>query len=249
MWVPRRLMQSWARGAAVWLCAGLASQAAAQEIVSARYDGPTTRYPHGVLGDEVEYDTLTVRLSDGREMSARWTQEIVFEDLSPRVVDVDGDGAPEVVVIESHERQGARLAVWGLVDGALAAKANTPFIGTRFRWLAPAAVADLDGDGLVELAYVDRPHLAKMLRVWRYEPLGAGQVRLSEVASLDGVTNHQIGWDYIAGGLRDCGQGPEMVLADAGWSNVVAVRFDGAGLTETVLGPYTPDAMERALGC
>lgn len=242
-------MQSWARGAAVWLCAGLASQAAAQEIVSARYDGPTTRYPHGVLGDEVEYDTLTVRLSDGREMSARWAQDIVFEDLSPRVVDVDGDGAPEVVVVESHERQGARLAVWGLVDGTLAAKATTPFIGTRFRWLAPAAVADLDGDGLVELAYVDRPHLAKVLRVWRYEPLGAGQVRLSEVASLGGVTNHRIGWDYIAGGLRDCGQGPEMVLADAGWSNVVAVRFDGAGLTETVLGPYTPDAMERALGC
>lgn len=249
MWTPRRLLPFWACGAAAWLMAGLASQSVAQEIVSARYDGPTTRYPHGVLGDDVEYDTLTVRLSDGREMSARWTQDIVFEDLSPRVVDVDGDGAPEVVVIESHERQGARLAVWGLVDGALAAKATTPFIGTRFRWLAPAAVADLDGDGLVELAYVDRPHLAKVLRVWRYEPLGAGQVRLSEVASLDGVTNHRIGWDYIAGGLRDCGQGPEMVLADAGWSTLVAVRFDGDRLTQHELGPYKPDAMERALGC
>lgn len=228
---------------------GLASHAMAQEIVSARYDGPTTRYPHGVLGDEIEYDTLVVRLSNGREIAARWAQEIVFEDLSPRVVDVDADGSPEVVVVESHETMGARLAIWGLVDGTLAAKASTPFIGTRFRWLAPAAVADLDGDGFVELAYVDRPHLAKVLRVWRYEPLGTGQGRLSEVASLDGVTNHRIGWDYIAGGLRDCGQGPEMVLADAGWSTVVAVRFDGGGLTETVLGPYAPDAMARALGC
>ena len=66
-----------------------ASQAAAQEIASARYDGPTTRYPHGVLGDDIEYDTLVVRLTDGREMSARWAQDIVFEDLAPRVVDVD----------------------------------------------------------------------------------------------------------------------------------------------------------------
>lgn len=156
------------------LVIGLTSQSAAQEIVSARYDGPTTRYPHGVLGDDIEYDTLVVRLSDGREMSARWARDIVFEDLAPRVVDVDGDGAPEVVVVESHEAQGARLAVWGLVDGSLAAKAATPFIGTRFRWLAPAAVADLDGDGLVELAYVDRPHLAKVLRVWRYEALNTG---------------------------------------------------------------------------
>lgn len=231
------------------LVIGLTSQSAAQEIVSARYDGPTTRYPHGVLGDDIEYDTLVVRLSDGREMSARWARDIVFEDLAPRVVDVDGDGAPELVVVESHEAQGARLAVWGLVDGSLAAKAATPFIGTRFRWLAPAAVADLDGDGLVELAYVDRPHLAKVLRVWRYEALNTGQVGLTEVATLDGVTNHRIGWDYIAGGLRDCGQGPEMVLADAGWASIVAVTFDGASLSRRRLGDYTSESLESALDC
>lgn len=226
-----------------------ASHVAAQDIVSARYDGPTTRYPHGVLGDTVEYDRLILRLSDGRDLSLHWAEQIVFEDIAPRLVDVDRDGMADVVVIESHDRFGARLAIYGVIDGALRRKAATPFIGTRFRWLAPVAVADLDGDGLIELAYVDRPHLAKVLRIWRYEPLSAGQGRLSEVAALDGVTNHRIGWDYIAGGLRNCGQGPEMVLADAEWSTVVAVRFDGGGLTETVLGPYTPDAMERALGC
>lgn len=231
------------------LVIGLTSQSAAQEIVSARYDGPTTRYPHGVLGDDIEYDTLVVRLSDGREMSARWARDIVFEDLAPRVVDVDGDGAPEVVVVESHEAQGARLAVWALVDVSLAAKAATPFIGTRFRWLAPAAVADLDGDGLVELAYVDRPHLAKVLRVWRYEALNTGQVGLTEVATLDGVTNHRIGWDYIAGGLRDCGQGPEMVLADAGWASIVAVTFDGTSLSRRRLSDYTAESLESALDC
>lgn len=229
----------------VALVMGLASHAMAQEIVSARYDGPTTRYPHGVLGDEIEYDTLVVRLSDGREISARWAQDIVFEDLSPRVVDVDGDGAPEVVVVESHETQGARLAIWGMRDGALAQIAATPHIGTRFRWLAPVAVADLDGDGLVELAYVDRPHLAKVLRVWRYRANGD----LTQVASAEGLTNHRIGWDFIAGGLRDCGQGPEMVLADAGWANVVAVRLADGALTQQVLGAYSPEALERALGC
>lgn len=229
----------------VALVMGLASHAMAQEIVSARYDGPTTRYPHGVLGDEIEYDTLVVRLSDGREISARWAQDIVFEDLAPRVVDVDGDGAPEVVVVESHETQGARLAIWGMRDGALAQIAATPHIGTRFRWLAPVAVADLDGDGRVELAYVDRPHLAKVLRVWRYRANGD----LTQVASAEGLTNHRIGWDYIAGGLRNCGQGPEMVLADAGWANVVAVGLADGALTQQVLGAYSPEALERTLGC
>ncbi|MGJ8604183.1 MAG: FG-GAP repeat domain-containing protein [Marivita sp.] len=246
----RPLLHLWgpgARGAGLAVALVIASQAAAQEIVSARYDGPTTRYPHAVLGDDVEYDTLVVRLSDGREISARWAQDIVFEDLVPRVVDVNGDGAPEVVTIESHETQGARLAVWGLVDGALSQVAATPHIGTRFRWLAPVAVADLDGDGKVELAYVDRPHLAKVLRVWRYDPTVQG--RLTQVAALDGLTNHRIGWDYIAGGLRDCGQGPEMVLADANWTEIVAVTFDGASLSRRPLGTYSPDALERALGC
>jgi hypothetical protein len=222
-----------------------ASQAVAVEIVSARYDGPTTRYPHGVLGDEIEYDSLVVRLGDGRDLTARWDTDMVFEDLEPRVVDVDGDGSPEVVTIESHAQRGARLAIWGFKDGTLSLLAATPHIGTRFRWLAPVAVADLDGDGQVELAYVDRPHLAKVLRVWRY----AGPGQLTEVASLPGLTNHRIGWNYIAGGLRDCGQGPELVLADADWSEMVAVSFDGTDLSRRSLGAYSADALERALGC
>lgn len=248
MRAPRRLSGTWrriTRGAGLAMALVMASQAAAQEIVSARYDGPTDRYPHGVLGDDIEYDTLVVRLSDGREFSARWAVDVVFEDLLPRIVDVNGDGAPEVVTIESHERLGARLAIWGVRDGTLLQLAATPHIGTRFRWLAPVAIADLDGDGVVELAYVDRPHLAKVLRVWRY----TGQGALTEVASLDGLTNHRIGWDYIAGGLRDCGQGPEMVVANAEWTEIVVVTFDGETLSRRSLGDYSADALSRALDC
>lgn len=252
MRAPRRLSRLWhavTRGAGLALALGMAVPAVAQQITSARYDGPTTRYPHGVLGDEIEHDTLVVRLDDGREIAARWAQDSVFEDLAPRVVDVDGDGAPEVVVVESHDSQGARLAVWGLRNGSLVQLAATPHIGTRFRWLAPVAVGDLDGDGRVELAYVDRPHLAKVLRIWRYDAPGQGLVRLTEVASLAGLTNHRIGWDYIAGGLRDCGQGPEMVLADGDWTTLLAVRFDGTALSSRGLGAYSADRMARALRC
>lgn len=245
---PRRLMRMWvglARGAVLAFALVATSQVSAQEITSAHYDGPTMRYPHAVLGDDVEYDTLVVRLSDGREMSARWDEDVVFEDLAPRLADVNGDGSFEVITIESHASRGARLAVWGLRDGQLALLAATPHIGTRFRWLAPVAWEDLDGDGLVELAYVDRPHLAKTLRVWRV----SRDFDLTEVATLPDVTNHRIGWDYIAGGARNCGQGPEMVLADAVWTQVVSVTFDGKNLQTRDLGPYTPTALEAALDC
>lgn len=210
--------------ALAWMC--FASGAAAQTITGASYSAPTDRYPHGVLGDDIEYAQLDVTLSDGRVLSAYYEATLVFEDTAPRLWDITGDGAPEVVTVESHEAQGGRLVIWGLEDGQLRQIARTPFIGTRFRWLAPVGAADLDGDGHIEIAYVDRPHLAKTLRVWRYTPDG-----FFEVATLPGVTNHRIGEEFITGGVRKCGQGPEMVLADARWLHIVSVRFDDGDLS------------------
>ena len=229
------------------LVALLVAAPAAAEIVAARYEGPTTRYPHGVLGDAVEHDTLAVTLADGTRQAARRDAPLVFEDTAPRLADLDGDGAAEVIVVEAHEEEGARLAVWGLREGRLAPLAATPFIGTRFRWLAPAGAGDLDGDGRAEIAYVDRPHLARILRVWRYLPDGP---RLAPVAALEGVTNHRIGETDIAGGLRDCGQGPEIVVADAGWRRLLAVTLSEGRLAARDIGPHAGRAsFAAALAC
>ena len=68
----------------------------------------------------------------------------------------------------------------GLVRGAA-----TDYIETRFRWLAPIGAAEFDGDWTVEFAYVEKPHLDKVLRVVRRDSR-----RLSLVASVQGVKNH-----------------------------------------------------------
>lgn len=144
-------------------------------------------------------------------------------------------------MVESHQTQGARLALYN-ADGLIAA---TPYIGQRFRWLAPVAIADLDGDGLVELAYVDRPHLAKTLRVWRFE---GG--KLSQIASMPDLTNHRIGERDIAGGLRSCASGPEMILASGNWRDLVAVAFDGKTLARRSIGPHRDrSSFAAALAC
>lgn len=240
------------RAAALLLGLTMPAALPAQTVVDARYDGPTQRYPHGVLGDAVEHDTLAVTLSDGRTLALRWPDTLVFEDTAPRLADLDGDGAPEVVVVESHQDRGARLSVYGLDRGTLALRAATPFLGTRFRWPAPAALADLDGDGRVEIAYVDRPHLARILRVVRYDPAGP---RLTEIASAGGHTNHRIGDRGILGGLRACpGATPEVVTASPDWSRLQATRLDAGRLVTRDLGPNKgpsdgPDAAARALAC
>ena len=215
---------------AVFLAA-MAAPAAADGVASARYDEPTTRYAHGVLGDAVEWGALVLETDSGRKVRVRLPENRVFEDTEPRVIDIDGDGDAEAIAVESDQRLGARLSVYG-ADGLVA---SGEFIGRSFRWLAPVGIgaADLDGDGQIEFAYVDRPHLAKTLRILRQD----GK-RLVLVASLEGVTNHRIGESDIAGGIRDCGQGPEMIVAKANWSQVVAVTFDGQGFETRVLGPH-----------
>lgn len=249
MAVARRLVLHlrvcFARRALLLLCALLAPVAgfaADGGIISARYVEPTTRYAHGVLGDAIEHGAIELELEGGAARRIiRLPAERVFEDTKPRVVDANGDGRAEVIVVESHQNQGARLAIYN-ATGLVAA---TPYIGTRNRWLAPIAVADMDGDGAVELAYIDRPHLAKTLRIWRFEE-GA----LTEVAALKGLTNHRIGERDIGGGLRDCGAGPEMIVASADWRHLMAVTFDGTSLTAREIGAHKNRAsFAAALAC
>ena len=228
----------------------LSAGAAAADIQSAQYVEPTSRYPHAVLGDAIEHAGLEVTLSNGQKLTAIWREELVFEDTAPRVVDLDGDGSAEVITVESHQRQGARLAVWGLSeDGSLAQLAQTPFIGTRFRWLALVGAADLDGDGVTEIAYVDRPHLAKTLRVWSYLTQSDGSKALVQRADYVGVTNHRIGEVDIAGGIRDCGAGPQMIVASANWRDLLAVSFDGDFKVSQIGDDTSRAAFAEALRC
>ncbi len=210
------------RAVALALAAALAAGAAAAEPcdegmgVRVCFEGPTSRYGHGVLGGTPEWSRLAVEGGPSVELP----EDRVFEDLAPRIVDVGGDGRPDFLVVESSATGGAQLAVYGESPGGLIKTAATPEIGTRYRWLAPAAWRDLDDDGAVDFVYVDRPHVAGVLRVWSFAAGG-----LDEVDAVEGLSNHRIGDAAIASAVRDCGEGPEIVMPDFGWTGLRAVRF------------------------
>lgn len=238
-----RLWTAPARRALMAVCLWLSVPAAAlaEDIRRATYEDPTTRYAHGVLGDAIEHGTLALVTASGKRVRIVLPEDRVFEDTEPRLFDVDLDGEREVIVVEAQSALGARLSIYddtGLV-------AATPHIGRSNRWLAPIGAADLDGDGAIEIAYVDRPHLAKTARIWRF-----AEGALVEVGQFAGVTNHRIGERDIAGGIRDCGQGPEMIVADAAWARLLALRFNGSAVTATDIGRHAGrDSFARAMAC
>ena len=225
------------------LVAVLAAPAGAEEGGESRYDGPTTRYAHGVLGDAIEWGELVMTTSEGRTVRLVLPEERVFEDVAPRLYDVDADGENEVIVVESHQAVGARLAIYD-PDGLVAAN---DYIGQPNRWLAPIGVgaADFNGDGLVELVYIDRPHLTKTLRVFTFV-----DGELKPGARFPGVTNHRIGENDIAGGIRYCGRGPEMIVASVNWERVLSLRFNGGKFVLDDLAPHEGrESFARAMAC
>jgi len=220
--------------------------AAAADIVSASYADPTDIYGHGAVGGG-EYAALEITLANGSVTRLSYP-DAIFEDTAPRLADFDGDGAPEVLAVVSTFTGGARLQVFGVSDGKVTPLVASAPIGRRNRWHAVAGIADLDGNGLLEVAYVDRPHLAKILRIAEISNAG-GEWTFTPKAALEGLTNHRIGEPHISGGIRECGSANEVITVNANWSRIMATGFDGE-FSARDIGRYDgPSSLVAALEC
>lgn len=214
--------------AALFSSSALAETACTDGLCYSDSGGPTG-YDHPILGNVPEWRDITYK---GRS----FTFESGFiEDTAPRLADVTGDGVPEAIVVHTRAGLGARLVVMALPS--LTEIAATPHIGTHHRWLAVVGTGDFDGDGRIEIAYVDRPHLARELVFVR--PEGAN---LREVDRQSGLTNHRIGDEAISSAVRACAG--DVVLHSADWSRIMAAKI---GAKATDLGAYSTAAWARVL--
>ncbi|WP_298818516.1 hypothetical protein [uncultured Roseibium sp.] len=158
------------------------------QSVAAWYGAPTDRYRHNILGDAIEAGALHVAFRDGRKFSLILPRSQVFEDRTPRIVDLDGDGHPEIITIKSFQDAGGSIAIFGIRGSALVELASNEPIGRSNRWLNIAGIADYAGTGSKQIAYVETPHIGGTLYVleWRGK-------ELMPIASLPGFSNHKIG--------------------------------------------------------
>lgn len=236
---------------------GLATPAAArctagdgQWITRACYDAPKADdlYRHDILGKTPEWSRLVVTLGPkgraagkGAALAFPTARGHLYEDIAPHLADLDGDGRPEVITVETDHRRGARLLALFL-DGR---SAGTAYIGTPRRWLAPIGAADFDGDGRAEFAYVETPHLGKTLKIVR---LDANRLKL--VAEAPGLTVHRVGDSTIEGQIASCDSRPTVLALNADWTRIMGTTLSGSRISPRDLGPYTgPGGLNHIPGC
>lgn len=159
-----------------------------RDIARAWLAEPTTRYDHDILGDKIESGALVIEARDGKRHIVRLEDDAVFEDLEPRLADLDRDGHDEIIVVKSYLKRGSALAVIGLRKGKYEIVAETPPLGGPHRWLDPGGIADFTGDGKTAIALVRQPHVIGLLELWSWN----GST-LRNTAELPDITNHIAG--------------------------------------------------------
>ena len=200
---------------------------------------PTLRYPHTALGAATHAGSLhlLVNTSAGsvQELVYQLPLNRVFEDRVPRLVDLDGDGRDEIILIESDALKGSAVVVFGVTAPEPAnitgrqmviERARSPSTGSTFRWLNPVGVADFDGDGRLDIASVTTPHVGGILTLYHFRP-----PKLESYAQAMDVSNHRMGEleQQLAVIVEEKNSRPTIIVADMQLKALHALRWEAPG--------------------
>jgi FG-GAP-like repeat len=246
----RRGQQVFLQSCAAALCAEPAGQAATHDPQPGQVPGTLTAVPEGQakggltqawlaepvgrLGENAyglrDAARLMVQdqLGDTHQLDLPLDQ--AFIDVQPRLVDLDGDKLPEILVVKAEVGRGATLAIIKFGSTGLRIIAESPSDGVPGSWLKPAGVADFDGDGERDIAVVRDPGPAGRLELWS---MAGGQ--LTRRLSLRGFCNHVPGVAVDAMTVTGDFDGdgvPDLIVPSADRLSLRVISFRGGQVAE-----------------
>ena len=189
--------------------------------------GRTQAYRHGVLGDTIEAQSITLITTYPDSSAARiieLTSGSVIESTAPIWSDLNGDGEREIILTVSDRHKGSRFMVYN-EDGALIA--SGPAVGKGFRWRHQIAVAPFGPQDEMELVGVRTPHIGGVVEFFRLE----GE-ELRRTAHIAGFSSHIMGLrnlDMSAAGDFDGDGRIELLVPLQTLDSLAAVRHTEKG--------------------
>lgn len=188
---------------------------------------PTTRYQHGIAGDEIEAAGVTLidpGQEGGTETVIMIPEPSVVEGIMPLWADLNDDGQREIIVTQSDASQGAQIVAY---DEAGRQVAAGPAIGRGNRWRHQLAVGPFGPQGQTELVDVLTPHIGGVVEFYR---LSGAELQI--MAKVPGYTSHVIGsrnLDMALAGDLDGDGRFELLLPSQGRDRLGAIRRTDEG--------------------
>ena len=186
---------------------------------------PTLRYEHGVLGDAVEADGMTLIRPQGdagfESGSITPASGGVFEQIAPLWFEFPGIDEELLAVTESTPELATRVSVYR-ADGSLAAAG--PFIGETMKWRHLIAAGPFGPNGEIELVDTLTPHIGGTIEFYRPD-FDTGSLDI--VANQTGYTSHRIytrNMDTARAGDLDGDGRWELLVPNDSYTGLGAIR-------------------------
>ena len=191
------------------------------------YSDATDKYSHNIL-DNIKDSMRLMVIQNGEAVTYTLGAHLVYEDITPRLVDIDGDGVVEIITITTDTSKGAGISIYKWQDKQVTLHSTLRPIGTSYRWLNIAVIDDLDGDGVVEIAWVQTPHIGGILKIAKIQK---GLLRVLDEDFY--YSNHAIGQTNLClSVLINEDSKKVFFLPNQSRDKIVGFSFDGKGLVK-----------------